>query len=334
MIQSSKPHQTINPPEITDKKQFWLSPFLFPEEKMFVFEPEFEIYTNKLNTEFVEKIRNLSPLNVDKINAEVNINFADKKTYSEKVNNAKKLLANGGLDKVVLSRTNKFPFPKELNPVAFFNKFRDTYNEAFCYLLNTPETGTWCGASPEVLCKTENKEFSSMSLAGTLPFNSLTGWSKKEIEEQKFVTDYILKNILEHGFKDVLVSKTYDHVYGEIKHLRTDFTIKEFDTKKQLISILKALHPTPAVCGVPKEKAKAFIKKSEEYDRKFYTGFLGPVFPNGNCYIFVNLRCAAIKNGFIYPFAGGGLTKESDASAEWEETEWKMKTLLRFLGYN
>jgi isochorismate synthase len=66
--------------------------------------------------------------------------------------------------------------------------------------------------------------------------------------------------------------------------------------------VISVLHPTPAVCGLPKQEAKDFILENEGYDRKYYTGFLGEL--NKEAFnketlksdLYVNLRCMKIKD--------------------------------------
>ncbi len=88
------------------------------------------------------------------------------------------------------------------------------------------------------------------------------------------------------------------------------------------------MHPTPAVCGMPQQAAYEYILQIEAHDRKFYTGFLGPWQLNGQSELFVNLRCAEFNRTALHLFVGGGLTSSSFAESEWEETEYKSKTLL------
>ncbi|MBC7426107.1 MAG: chorismate-binding protein, partial [Bacteroidia bacterium] len=95
--------------------------------------------------------------------------------------------------------------------------------------------------------------------------------------------------------------------------------------------ITNMLHPTPAVCGYPFNEALDFIKENEGYNREFYSGYLGPVYNNGDRQLFVNLRCMRIYEEDMVLFAGGGINKGSDPEKEWTETENKMKTLLNCL---
>jgi isochorismate synthase len=108
--------------------------------------------------------------------------------------------------------------------------------------------------------------------------------------------------------------------------LRTDFYFNLRD-KESIGDILDALHPTPAISGLPKSEAVEFILRNEGYDRKYYSGFIGNVDPEGRTDIYVNLRCMSIGERNITLYAGGGLLPASTIEGEWQETENKLRTI-------
>ena len=114
-----------------------------------------------------------------------------------------------------------------------------------------------------------------MSLAGTQPYANKENivWGNKEIEEQQLVTDFI-ENKIKDIAKNILIEKAKTVKAGSLLHLKSKVN-GELCKSSSFISLIKALHPTPAVCGLPREKAKAFILQNENYTRSFYTGFLG-----------------------------------------------------------
>jgi isochorismate synthase len=124
-------------------------------------------------------------------------------------------------------------------------------------------------------------------------------------------------------------------------HLRTKVTGKLTTKNAQLKILIRALHPTPAVCGLPRKKAKDFILENENYQREFYTGFLGELNIKDSKFkaqgqgstsnLFVNLRCMNIENTIASIYIGGGITKDSNAKKEWDETVSKSKTMKRVL---
>ena len=125
-------------------------------------------------------------------------------------------------------------------------------------------------------------------------------------------------------------SGPYPAYAGTLSHLKTDFHFSLRDNNG-LGDLLKVLHPTPAVCGLPKEEAYRFILENEGYDRRYYSGFIGWLDPNGRTDLYVNLRCMHIEDERLTLYAGGGLLASSELNDEWLETEKKLQTMKRLI---
>ena len=95
--------------------------------------------------------------------------------------------------------------------------------------------------------------------------------------------------------------------------------------------MLDLLHPTSAVCGMPKEFAKEFIRSHEKFDREFFSGYLGPVNLDEETHLFVNLRCMQLNHSNATLYAGAGVTEDSIPHNEWVETQLKCDTLIDVL---
>ena len=91
------------------------------------------------------------------------------------------------------------------------------------------------------------------------------------------------------------------------------------------------MHPTPAIAGTPTDIAVSYINNIESHNRRYYGGYVGPVDENGEFDFFVNLRSLEFSGNDYCIYVGGGLTADSDAEKEWQETAEKAKTLQRFL---
>lgn len=256
----------------------------------------------------------------------------EEQQYLKLIKAALECIAKKKVNKIVVSRQKKIPI-KELDFSFLVTRLFNLYPTAFRYLWYHPETGLWAGASPEVLVKTENLSFYSMALAGTRKIINKVPiyWSDKEITEQYFVTEAITNSL--QKVSDVLkVSKTYTFEAGSVAHLRTDITGVLKNRKATLKSISSALHPTPAVCGTPKEEAKKFIVENEGYHREFYTGFIGPICGENTCSsLFVNLRCMKLSENEVTLYSGGGITADSEPISEWLETKNKLQTMLQVI---
>jgi len=240
-------------------------------------------------------------------------------------------IQRGGLQKVVLSKKWEVALSKA--PVEIFQNLLQGHPRAFCYLFHHPKLGTWCGASPESLLEIRGRELQSMALAGTLPYTEgeRPAWSEKERGEQRMVTDY-LRERLAPFMQQLNLSEVESIRASQLWHLRTRIqgTLKG---DADLLALVRSVHPTPAVCGSPKEAARGFILAHENYDRSFYTGFLGELNLEGpgELALFVNLRCMALKGDKADIFAGGGITEGSDPLGEWMEIQNKSRTVLASL---
>ena len=170
----------------------------------------------------------------------------------------------------------------------------------------------------------KNKRFKTMALAGSKATDDKSAWKKKEIEEQEYVMRYIQDNLVELNI-DFKQSELKTVVAGPVEHLQSTF-IGKIESNK-IAELVNKLHPTPAVCGIPKEKSKLLIQNTEKHFRADYTGFIGPV-NNGDINLFVNLRSAIVTHNRMYLYIGGGITGDSIPEKEWKETELKAITLL------
>ncbi len=247
--------------------------------------------------------------------------------------------------KVVLSRTKELSYTDQFLPAKAFQKLAKAYPHAFVSLVNLPDQKElWLGASPEALVQQKSDgTFKTMSLAGTQKAKDEEGnliakydirWGQKEIEEQALVSRYIVECFKKIRLREYLETGPKTVLAGNLYHLRTDF---EVDTNAlnfpELSSVmLRLLHPTSAVCGVPKIPSLQFLSEIEGYDRSFYSGFLGPVQVEGDSNLFVNLRTVRLKDGIATFYAGAGITEDSIPEREWEETELKCETLLKVIG--
>ncbi len=231
----------------------------------------------------------------------------------------------GRFSKLVLSRNKEILYDAADLRRLFFDACH-RYPRLAVMLVSTPVTGTWLVATPEKLLTGDGTWWKTMALAGTMPFvEGFQEWSKKNQHEQHFVETYI-ETCLDHFGKDIIKDGPFTRRAGNLVHLCTDFRF-HLAEGKTIGDVLASLHPTPAVCGIPKDAAFMFIKNHEHAPRLYYSGFMGPVGIEGKTDIYVSLRCARLSQGKATLYAGGGIMPESQVKAEWEETENKMQTI-------
>jgi len=253
-----------------------------------------------------------------------------KAAYEQLVNKGKQAIANGTFEKVVLSRTESVDLAP-FNAIDTFGKLAATYPTAYVYLWFHPETDLWMAATPETLLKVTGTSFTTMALAGTQPFQGEPDveWQKKEKEEQRLVTDFIW-NSLEPIASEIELTAPYTAKAGNLLHIRTDIK-GELNQTQDVAQVLSMLHPTPAVCGLPKAEARQFILDNEGYNRDYYAGFLGELNRSGATDLYVNLRCMKISANKAQLYMGCGITKDSDAQKEFLETVNKSLTMRKVL---
>lgn len=239
---------------------------------------------------------------------------------------------NKDFQKAILSRIQVERKPEHFDAGNFFIKLQKTYPNAFCHIINIPGAGTWAGATPETLLQINENTAQTISLAGTQPFRSeKINWQEKEFEEQQIVTDNIESVLRNFQIKDFKKEKVQNHRAGNAVHLSSMFSFDKSNIDKRLGEFISALHPTPAVCGSPKEQALELILQTEKHNREYYAGFCGPLNMGNKTDLFVNLRCMKILQHNFALFSGGGLTVKSDPEMEWKETVLKAKTILSIL---
>ena len=254
-----------------------------------------------------------------------------KANYLERTEYLINELKNKHLQKIVFSRVVQKKLKKELNINHLLCKLKSKYNSAFINLFHIPGNGTWCGASPEALFKKVDDYVNTDALAGTQLINknaeSIT-WTNKEIDEQNLVSVFIKSNLSELGIHDYEQVGPLTVCAGPLAHLQTQFKIPFSLLEKKEGKFIAGLHPTPAVCGLPKAEAYLLIQRAEQHMRRYYTGFFGPWNLANQSQLFVNLRCAELDRNKINIYVGGGLTASSNPEAEYQETVHKSQTLL------
>ena len=245
-------------------------------------------------------------------------------------------LENDAFRKIVLARCADEKMPEGVEPMELFYRACALYPRLFIALVDTPKSGCWLTATPEILLEGLGSDWRTIALAGTMKLEgdqlngegeSLT-WSTKNIQEQRIVATYITE-CLEQFTSDFREDGPRTVRAANLVHLRSDFTFRLSD-HAHIGNLLQALHPTPAVCGLPKREAFQFIVRNEHTPRRYYSGFMGPL-GTDETHLYVSLRCMNIDHDTCHLYAGGGLLKDSILEQEWQETEAKLETIRKLL---
>ncbi len=245
-------------------------------------------------------------------------------------------LKQGIFRKIVLARCADEQTAQTIDPMELFYRACEQYPRMFISLVNTKKSGCWLMATPEILLDGHDDEWRTIALAGTMKLEGeqldsegeTMMWSTKNIQEQHIVATYIAE-CLEQFTSDFREEGPQTVRAANLVHLRSDFTFSLPDNH-HIGNLLQVLHPTPAVCGLPKQDTFDFIIKNEHTQRRYYSGFMGPLLFD-NTHLYVSLRCMNIESNHYHLYAGGGLLKDSHVEQEWAETEAKMETMRSIL---
>lgn len=314
----------LTPHEAEVSRGFIFAPFHTEKRKsQILIEPDIVTDANNLpSLKFIHDKPMLVPAK------EAIVKEANKAEFMALVNDIKGRIIAGDYEKIVAARVINKRKPLQFNSVKFYRKLCSRYAHAFVSLVYTHEHGLWIGASPEILVAVNDDGVSTYSLAGTkIRSNFPVTWGDKEQKEQKIVSDYVLKKLSAVATTSPSIHGPKTVIAGNLIHLRTTFKYAPSDGMTWN-KVVEALHPTPAVAGLPQKKAVSFILKNEKSSRNFYSGYLGPVNINQTTHLFVNLRCMQVMEKSLAIHVGCGITAESNALDEWNETKAKSQTLL------
>ncbi len=317
--------------ELKGKSGFVYAPFHrvtnFP---VVCFEPELITGPDQISDDLISELTSSRPLyqEFDQV-------VPDSLGRAEYLEQARTMIRAFGTDlsKAVLSRVKLLEKPDNFNPGLFFVALLNKYTNAFVHLINIPGAGCWMGASPETLFSSNGVEAFTFALAGTRKYTEVfeNEWGEKEIEEQEMVALHIENVFKNNGITTYRKEGPETVNAGKIQHLSTRYQFMPVPSVFDVPVFLKQLHPTPAVSGLPVEPALELIMRTEKHNREYYAGYCGTLDYKGRTDLFVNLRCMKVLPNDLAIFTGGGLTARSVPGEEWNETEWKAKTLLSLI---
>ena len=259
-----------------------------------------------------------------------------REAWRQAVGTALTAIGEGRVEKVVLSRRRrlvaKHPFSSK---------------DLLVNLIDGPARGTvllyryadvfFCGCTPELLVRKRGCEVESMCLAGTCPAGGTE-------EERARLADELMadaKNRAEHDYvvrfiREVFRRTCYDVdvpacpgilPLTHVQHLHTPASARVLEGV-DLWEMMGDLHPTPAVAGTPVGEARMLLRRIEAYNRGFFAGACGYVDGAGDGEFSVALRTGVFDGEVGWVYAGCGIVAGSEADAEYDETDLKLRTVL------
>ena len=303
---------------------------------------EIEASGNKIHRDIRALLRNNSADSTKKRyyqSVSIEHKGSTEKGFRDIVKHSIEAIQNGHFHKVVPARKLIVDLSDNFHPIDTFLDLCRNYAHALVSMVSIPNVGTWLGASPETLVSiSKDQLFTTAALAGTQEQTGGTdhlevAWRQKEIEEQAMVSRYIIncfKKIRLREFEEVGPMTVRA---GNLWHLKTTYHVDMNAVNfPQLGTVmLDLLHPTSAVCGLPQKEARNFLSANEDFNREYFSGYLGPVNVENASDVFVNLRCMQLLEKQAILYAGAGVTAHSDAAKEWAETNLKCQTMLKVL---
>jgi isochorismate synthase len=266
-----------------------------------------------------------------------------REQWRARVEAAKATMALGDLQKVVLARAQAYqPADAHLfDPLATALALRDRQVDSTTFLIRRKDGQAFLGSSPEILVRLADKMVNTVALAGTRRRDPSSGCkdaalgaalldSEKDRYEQRLVASAI-SEALAPAVIDLTVADVPEVVrHPDVQHLRTAIQGR-LANDTSIFELVDRLHPTPAVGGLPRESALAWLDDNERLDRGWYAGPIGWIGDNGNGEFVVAIRSVLMAEGHASAFAGCGLVASSNPADEWEESQVKLQTVRQGL---
>lgn len=257
----------------------------------------------------------------------------DRARWAEGIQAAQAAMAAQAVKKVVLSRRIPLEAPTAPSPRAVAAALFAAPSPGTRFLACV-EGASFFGVTPERLVRVEGTEVRSAALAGSRPAGQPAAGlleDPKELEEHAYVRRHVVERL--EGFGATVQASERPELLelGYVSHLYTPIHAR-LARPASALAVAAALHPTPAVGGVPLDEARRHIRAAEGRGRGWYTGAVGALGPNGAGELWVALRAARLDGLTGHAYVGAGIVRGSDPDREWVETEAKANAVLGALG--
>lgn len=252
----------------------------------------------------------------------------DRERWHALVNRALEEIRAGSLDKVVLARALDVEAEGPLDTGSILARLEERNPGCRTFLLRGDDGSAFLGATPETLCRIQGSTLRTEALAGSARPGAaaeLLG-SQKDLREHRWVVDHLTFALQGLATDEQHPREPAVRAFANVLHLHTPIRARLLPGRS-VADVVAALHPTPAVGGVPAAHALSFLADHEDLDRGLYAGLVGWV-GLGRAELAVALRSAVVRGSRARLFAGAGVVEGSSAEAEWAETALKSRALL------
>tara|TARA_B100002051_G_scaffold173597_1_gene164180 strand:- start:248 stop:1654 length:1407 start_codon:yes stop_codon:yes gene_type:complete len=251
-----------------------------------------------------------------------------KQRYSRAVERGIELVKGGELHKLVLAVRHTIDLDDRFNPLPLLQRLRRQQAGSCRFLWQRKADDVFFGASPERLLSLRGGWLRSDALAGTAgegdDGNQLLR-SDKDRREHELVVDTLTNQLRQMGLTPCRRRQPQLARHGQLTHLHTPITAEV--QGKPVLSLAEQLHPTPAVAGLPRREAMAWLRTLEPFERGCYAAPIGWIDSAGDAELRVAIRCGHARGNHLDLTAGAGLVRGSIAEREREEVELKLAVL-------
>lgn len=267
----------------------------------------------------------------------------NRKRWINSVQETKKSINNGDVEKVVLARKITVSHNSTASPAKLINRLRQRYSGCYNFLVHQPGGSTFLGSTPERLGSVHKQQLMTEAVAGSIGRgpsdaddikleNALKN-SPKNLQEHRFVVQDIKDQLTPIATSIDFNPEPKVKKLANVQHLYTPINAR-LQENINILDIIEHMHPTPAVGGYPRRKAIPYIQKMETFDRGWYAGPVGWLNSSGSGSFAVAIRSGLLTDYSTSFFAGCGIVTDSDPQEEWEETNLKFKPMLSALQYD
>ncbi len=259
-----------------------------------------------------------------------------REDWQREIEEATARIRDGQLSKVVLAQALTAELASPVEPADVLGRLAESYPDCFQFLFEPADAGSFFGATPERLVSVDGTTFKTEALAGSIGRGETVEedeWlasqlqeSDKNTHEHEIVVETI-QNQLDPFTSDITTGARQIRKLANVQHLQTPLQ-GTLDEEYHVLELVEALHPTPAVGGLPPEQALETIRETEVFDRGWYAAPIGWFDGDGNGTFSVAIRSALARERQATLFAGAGIVADSDPDEEWDELQLKYRPIL------
>ena len=260
--------------------------------------------------------------------------------WAQMIETARRTFAATPMRKVVLSRIAQIRAQRPFDILQALTRLSDLYPTCYTFLFEPQPGNGFLGSSPELLVRVRGKEMETMALAGSIQRGASAAEdaalaralmsSTKDRHEHHLVVDALRSCLQPLAERLYLADEPTVLPLRNIQHLLTPVKAR-LRRQQGILPLVKALHPTPAMGGTPRDLALEFIQSHEPTLRGWYAAPVGWIEGNMDGAFAVAIRSAVVQKERAWAYAGAGITPDSLPSAEWNETEWKFQPIINSL---